>query len=192
MAVCPASGQNKRGKMYVSTSNSEEIVSAVTEMEMKEGDVVAIFLGEENRPDVARLISGLNKEGIDFIGGIFPGIIHGDKRYEEGAVMMTIPVLKKPFLIKGLDTEAIELPDFGEMFGEDLSTQYTAMILVDGLTSAIDALRLGADDYMLKPCEPEEMYFGVSSCLEKLELKRKIKIYENIHRIAFYQSLHPA
>jgi len=123
--------------MYVSTRNSEEIVSAVTKMEMKEGDVVAIFLGEKNRPDVARIISGLNKGGIDFIGGIFPGIIHGDKRYEEGAVMMTMPVLKKPFLIKGLDTEEIELPDFGEVFGEDLSTQYTAMILVDGLTSNI-------------------------------------------------------
>ena len=48
------------------------------------------------------------------------------------------------------------------------------------ITSAIDALRLDADDYMLKPCEPEEMYFRVSRCLEKLELKRKIKIYEDI------------
>lgn len=48
------------------------------------------------------------------------------------------------------------------------------------MTSAIDALRLGADDYMLKPCEPEEMNLRVSRCLEKLELKRKIKIYEDI------------
>ena len=48
------------------------------------------------------------------------------------------------------------------------------------MTSAIDALRLDADDYMLKPCEPEEMYFRVSRCLETLEFKRKIKIYEEI------------
>ena len=48
------------------------------------------------------------------------------------------------------------------------------------MNSAIDALRLGADDYMLKPCELEEIYFRVSSCLEKLEFKRKIKIYEDI------------
>lgn len=34
-------------KRYISTGNSEEIVSAVTKMEMKEGDVVAIFLGEK-------------------------------------------------------------------------------------------------------------------------------------------------
>ena len=48
------------------------------------------------------------------------------------------------------------------------------------MTSAIDALQLDADDYMLKPCEPEEMYFRVSRCLEKLEFKRKIRIYEDI------------
>jgi YesN/AraC family two-component response regulator len=59
----------------------------------------------------------------------------------------------------------------------------TMVIILTGfgdMTSAIDALRLNADDYMLKPCEPEEMYFRVSRCLEKLELKRKIKVYEDI------------
>ena len=48
------------------------------------------------------------------------------------------------------------------------------------LISAIKALRLNADDYLLKPCEPEELSFRISSCLEKLELKRKVKAYETI------------
>lgn len=48
------------------------------------------------------------------------------------------------------------------------------------LISAIEALRLDADDYLLKPCEPEELLFRISSCLEKSELKRKIKVYETI------------
>jgi len=59
----------------------------------------------------------------------------------------------------------------------------TMVIILTGfgdMTSAIDALRLDADDYMLKPCDPEEMYFRISGCLEKVELKRKIKIYEDI------------
>jgi DNA-binding NtrC family response regulator len=59
----------------------------------------------------------------------------------------------------------------------------TMVIILTGFgdtTSAIDALRFDADDYLLKPCEPEEMYFRVSRCLEKLELKRKIRIYEDI------------
>lgn len=48
------------------------------------------------------------------------------------------------------------------------------------LISAIEALRLDADDYLLKPCEPEELSFRISGCLEKLELKRKVKAYETI------------
>lgn len=48
------------------------------------------------------------------------------------------------------------------------------------ITSAIDAVRLDADDYILKPCESEEIYFRVSSCLEELELRRKIKLYEDL------------
>ena len=48
------------------------------------------------------------------------------------------------------------------------------------MTSAIDALRLNADDYMLKPCQPDEMSFRVASCLEKLDLSRKLRLYEQI------------
>ena len=59
----------------------------------------------------------------------------------------------------------------------------TMVIILTGygnMNSAIDALRMDADDYLLKPCEPEEMYFRVSGCLEKLQLRRRIKIYEDM------------
>jgi DNA-binding response OmpR family regulator len=48
------------------------------------------------------------------------------------------------------------------------------------VSSAIGALRLKADDYLLKPCEPDEVYVRINNCLEKLALKRILKIYENI------------
>ena len=48
------------------------------------------------------------------------------------------------------------------------------------IQSAIDALRLGADDYLLKPSEVDEILFRVSSCVEKLELKKRLKAYEDI------------
>lgn len=59
----------------------------------------------------------------------------------------------------------------------------TMVVILTGfgdMTSAIEALRSGADDYLLKPCEPEEIDFRVSRCLEKQESRRKIKAYENI------------
>ncbi len=38
------------------------------------------------------------------------------------------------------------------------------------MNSVIDALRLGADDYLLKPCDIDELLFRVSHCLEKRNL----------------------
>jgi DNA-binding NtrC family response regulator len=65
---------------------------------------------------------------------------------------------------------------------KEISPETMVMILTGfgDMASAIEALRSDADDYILKPCESDEIYFRVSKCLEKLELKRKLKLYENI------------
>ncbi|MDM8554787.1 response regulator [Desulfococcaceae bacterium HSG7] len=46
------------------------------------------------------------------------------------------------------------------------------------LSSAVEALRLNAEDYLLKPCKIEDMVFRIERCLEKLELKRRIRRME--------------
>jgi CheY-like chemotaxis protein/PAS domain-containing protein len=49
----------------------------------------------------------------------------------------------------------------------------TSVIILSGYgdtQSAIDALRLGADDFLRKPCEVEELVFRITSCLEKRNL----------------------
>ncbi len=48
------------------------------------------------------------------------------------------------------------------------------------LNSAIDALRVGADDYLLKPCDSEELVLRIEKCLSKMEALQKIRIYEKI------------
>lgn len=48
------------------------------------------------------------------------------------------------------------------------------------MKSAIDALRFNATDYLLKPCEAEEILFRVNQAIEKKELSQKIKIYEKL------------
>jgi C4-dicarboxylate-specific signal transduction histidine kinase len=42
------------------------------------------------------------------------------------------------------------------------------------MKAAINAIALGADDFMLKPAESEEIYFRVKRCLENRELRIKV------------------
>ena len=72
-----------------------------------------------------------------------------------------IQVLKKTKEINS-DTQVIILTGFGDM------------------DSAIEALRGKADDFLLKPCESQEMLFRVKNCLEKQDLTRKLNLYQKI------------
>ena len=54
------------------------------------------------------------------------------------------------------------------------------------MTTAIEALRLGADDYLLKPCDVDELMLRVERCLEKQDAFRKIKFYENLLPVCMY------
>lgn len=54
----------------------------------------------------------------------------------------------------------------------------TRVIILTGfgdMTSAVDALRLGADDYLLKPCEAEDLALRIQRCLEKGSLLDQLR-----------------
>jgi PAS domain S-box-containing protein len=58
----------------------------------------------------------------------------------------------------------------------------TSVIILTGygdMRSAIDALRLGADDFTLKPCEVEELMFRMRRCLEKQSFHRQLALRNN-------------
>lgn len=48
------------------------------------------------------------------------------------------------------------------------------------ISSAIEALRSGADDYLLKPYAYEDLALRLRNCLEKQEMKKRLKVYEDI------------
>ncbi|MDG4476659.1 sigma-54-dependent transcriptional regulator [Thiovibrio frasassiensis] len=47
------------------------------------------------------------------------------------------------------------------------------------ITSAIEALRNGADDYLLKPYVYADLALRLGNCLEKQEMKKRLKVYED-------------
>jgi len=48
------------------------------------------------------------------------------------------------------------------------------------LDTAVEALRLGASDYLFKPYNRAELFLRLEKCFEKLELQKKVTLYENI------------
>ncbi|MEW6618918.1 MAG: FIST C-terminal domain-containing protein [bacterium] len=118
--------------MYLPETDSIKIVEAIRGFNVHDKEVALIMLGEKNKPDVDQMIASLNEMGIEFLGGVFPGIIYGDKSYEQGAVVSVLPAVKTPYLIKGFNQQKIQLPELGqEVEG------CTAIVLIDGLTSNI-------------------------------------------------------
>jgi DNA-binding response OmpR family regulator len=70
-----------------------------------------------------------------------------------------------------------EVDGFGVLKEVKKTAPQTSVIILTGygdMRSAIDALRLGADDFTLKPCEIEELLFRIRRCLEKRSLLQKL------------------
>ncbi len=65
----------------------------------------------------------------------------------------------------------------------------TMVIIFTGFAdmgSTIEALRLGADDFVQKPCDVDELLFRMESCFTKQDLLRKVTLYENVLPICSY------
>jgi DNA-binding response OmpR family regulator len=65
----------------------------------------------------------------------------------------------------------------------------TLIIILTGygaMESVLDALRLGADDFLQKPCDTDELLYRISNCLAKQEMARKITFYETILKVCSY------
>ena len=67
--------------------------------------------------------------------------------------------------------------------------QFTKVIILTGyadLQSSIDALRLGADDFLQKPCDTDELLYRIANCCAKQDLERKVRLYESILPVCSY------
>lgn len=76
-------------------------------------------------------------------------------------------------VMEGLD--GIELLKAAKKIDPDLSV--IILTAYADISSAIDALREGADDYLLKPCNVDELFLRISRSLEKQSLKKETNKY---------------
>ncbi|WP_448874932.1 response regulator [Desulfobulbus propionicus] len=99
------------------------------------------------------------------------------------------PVASGEEAVKILEQERFELvitdlmmsgiDGFGVLKAAKRFAPMTSVIILTGygdMRSAIDALRLGADDFTLKPCEIEELVFRIHRCLDKQNLLKTLSL----------------
>ncbi|WP_292470584.1 FIST C-terminal domain-containing protein [Methanolobus sp.] len=125
--------------MYILTSTVHEIVNAIEKLDIQKNETVFIMLAEQELPDIAYLISELNKRKIHFIGAIFPGLIYGPKKCNKGAIIFTLPAMQKPILIQDISNSPHELEKMIQPFRSIKKKSSTAFIIVDSQSSNISS-----------------------------------------------------
>lgn len=127
--------------MYLPKASIEAIVEAVDGLRPGADDLLLVFLGEKNVPDLERLVSALRLKNVRFMGGVFPGLIHGARHHLEGAILLSLPARTGPFVIAGLDRETVKLPEsLGLEGATNGNPRCTAVVLADGLAPDISSL----------------------------------------------------
>lgn len=121
--------------MFIRIPTTESIIHSVSGAASGKEQAFLILLGEKSTVSIPEMIAGLNAHGIVFFGGIFPGVIHGTEYCDSGAVVIRMPILRAPTVVRNLDSTT-EIPEFSPEYAE-VGSKYTALVLVDGLTKGI-------------------------------------------------------
>ena len=123
--------------MYIPDTNSEIITEKIRHMATGHNSVVLIMVGEKSKIDISSLILKLNENEINFFGGIFPGIIYDDQKFDDGLIAKALPAKERPIIVKELGKKNFQIPEFEDGRTKNTAQKMTAIILLDGLTANI-------------------------------------------------------
>lgn len=116
------------------TTDTDSIIAHCKQLPRFANDVLLLLIAEHTQLDVPALLAALKQEQIPVVGGIFPGVIYGDEKFEAGMVVDVLPLAAQPTVVHGLETRSFRLNGL-PTFGRD--ERYTALVLVDGLTKNV-------------------------------------------------------
>ncbi len=117
--------------MLITTTDTNEIIDAIS-AHVKD-NAVLISIGEHTDIDLMDFVNQLKESGLQFMGGMFPKVIHGNSVLEKGIVINTLNNLENLFLVENISSTNYTIPAIH--FEED--QEYSLFTYVDGLTSNI-------------------------------------------------------
>lgn len=106
-------------------------ISRIIKSHIKD-DVALLSIGEHSKVNIQRLVEKLNEDGITFMGGVFPKVIHDNNIYEDAIVLNTLFDVESMYVVREISKKEYTIP-----FISFEETNYTLFTYVDGLTSHI-------------------------------------------------------
>ncbi len=83
--------------------NKAEFKKKISEMKLKEREVLLVLMGEECVFEYQEIADILNNNNITFVGGFFPAVIIENKKTKQGLIVVKLPVQREPLLIKNME-----------------------------------------------------------------------------------------
>lgn len=147
--------------MLITSTSPSKVVNEI-KIHVKK-DAALISVGEKTNINIPELISVLIKEEVQFIGGIFPKILHDNTISDKGIVINTLKNVDHLTLITNISSGEFNIPKVNF----DKNDDYSLVTYVDGLTSNISTyLNTLYENYGMKT-----NYFGGGA--GSLSLKQK-------------------
>ncbi|MBN2236496.1 MAG: FIST C-terminal domain-containing protein [Bacteroidales bacterium] len=122
---------------YIKKPSNQIIIKELLSLMKESTDVFLILAGEKTEWNIDEFISIANNQGIVFMGGVFPGLIIGNTKTDEGVLIKKFRANGAPILISELNKSKIDLPKIPNFVFEGKNNRQTALILADGLSSGI-------------------------------------------------------
>lgn len=136
--------------MLLQSSSIPAILQQINLLQPEDGTAFLLLFSEHDTPDIHQLIETLNQQNIVFWGGIFPGLLYGNKRVDKGCIVKKFDTLLAPFCVSNIESTALTgLPAYGSI---ELPRKGTAMVLFDGLSPNLYHFLENLNDLLGKQC----------------------------------------
>lgn len=122
--------------MLLKNAHTESLAQGLAALNIGVGETVMVLLAERSATDVEAIIGFFNERRIPFFGGLFPGLVHGTERLEEGCILKKFKTALPPVLVKNLSGQNLEGLD--QVHIPDTANKMTIIVLLDGLASNVN------------------------------------------------------
>jgi hypothetical protein len=116
--------------MLITATSIHEISDQIKEH--VKNNTALISIGEHSKVNIPDLIELLNIDGLSFMGGIFPKVIHDNHIYDDAIIINTLYNVESLYVVKDISKCDYTIPSLSFT-----DSDYSLFTYVDGLTSNI-------------------------------------------------------